>query len=90
MPEDQAIGHRPRAALSCDARMAEPLKSIEICAGAGGQAWGLELAGFQHLALVENDEWACETLRRNRPEWHVFGPYLDDPAPRRRGRGDVL
>jgi DNA (cytosine-5)-methyltransferase 1 len=39
------------------------LTSIEICAGAGGAALGLERAGFQHVALVEND-WACvETLR---------------------------
>src|SRR5213592_444441 len=37
--------------------------SIEICAGAGGQALGLERAGFRHLALVENDPACCETLR---------------------------
>src|SRR6478736_5074141 len=42
------------------------LSSIEICAGAGGQAYGLELAGFEHLALVENDHWCCETLRARR------------------------
>lgn len=41
--------------------------SIEICAGAGGQALGLERAGFKHLALVEIDHWAAETLRANRP-----------------------
>ena len=40
-----------------------PLTSIEICAGAGGQALGLERAGFRHLALVENDPACCETLR---------------------------
>lgn len=39
------------------------LTSIEICAGAGGQALGLEQAGFRHLALVENDEACVETLR---------------------------
>jgi DNA (cytosine-5)-methyltransferase 1 len=65
------------------------LTSIEICSGAGGQALGIELAGYSHLALVDNDPWACETLRRNRPEWHVTGPYADDPADRREGRGDV-
>lgn len=42
------------------------LTSVEICAGAGGQAHGLENAGFKHLALVENDRWCCETLRARR------------------------
>lgn len=46
--------------------------SIEICAGAGGQAIGLEQAGFEHLALVEIDLNACNTLRLNRPEWNVI------------------
>ncbi|MFF8604427.1 DNA cytosine methyltransferase [Streptomyces sp. NPDC015346] len=39
--------------------------SIEICAGAGGQAIGLHMAGFKHLALVEIDKHAAETLRLN-------------------------
>ncbi|MEU3746169.1 MULTISPECIES: DNA cytosine methyltransferase [Streptomyces] len=46
--------------------------SIEICAGAGGQAIGLHAAGFRHLALVEIDKHARETLRRNieaRSDW---------------------
>jgi DNA (cytosine-5)-methyltransferase 1 len=47
-------------------------RSIEICAGAGGQALGLEKAGFEHVALVEMDSHACQTLRRNRPQWPVF------------------
>lgn len=46
-------------------------KSIEICAGAGGQALGLEQAGFEHLALVEIERLACDTLRINRPNWKV-------------------
>ncbi|MGW2229117.1 DNA cytosine methyltransferase [Streptomyces formicae] len=48
------------------------LTSIEICAGAGGQAVGLHQAGFRHLALVEIDKHAAETLRtniRSRPSW---------------------
>lgn len=54
--------------------------SIEVCAGAGGQALGLERAGFQHLDLVENDHWACETLRINRPSWRVSECDLQDFA----------
>ncbi|MER5275173.1 DNA (cytosine-5-)-methyltransferase [Streptomyces sp. NPDC002809] len=45
--------------------------SVEICAGAGGQALGLERAGFDHALLIEMDKSACETLRYNRPSWEV-------------------
>jgi len=47
------------------------LSSIEICAGAGGQALGLEQAGFDHVSLVELEAAACQTLRFNRATWHV-------------------
>jgi len=47
-------------------------KSLEICAGAGGQAIGLEQAGFEHVALVEIEHIACQTLRTNRPQWNVI------------------
>ncbi len=45
---------------------------VELCAGAGGQANGLEQAGFNHVALVDNDSHACDTLRVNRPTWEVL------------------
>lgn len=47
------------------------LTVFEICAGAGGQAIGLEMAGFVTTCAVEIDNHACQTLRHNRPEWEI-------------------
>ncbi len=47
----------------------ESLISVEICAGAGGQALGLHNAGFDHVALVEWDQHAVGTLRKNVASW---------------------
>lgn len=45
---------------------------VEICAGGGGQAIGLELAGFEMAAAVEIESRYCETLKLNHPEWNVI------------------
>ncbi|WP_232823762.1 DNA cytosine methyltransferase [Salinicola sp. CPA57] len=41
------------------------MKSVELFAGAGGLAMGVSLAGFESLAVVEWDRWACDTIREN-------------------------
>ena len=51
--------------------------SLELCAGAGGQALGLERAGFEHAGVVEIDPHACGTLRLNRPKWTVHEEDLN-------------
>jgi DNA (cytosine-5)-methyltransferase 1 len=50
---------------------------VELCAGGGGQALGLEQAGFQPLALIDIDNHCCATLLFNRPEWVVFQEDLN-------------
>ena len=52
--------------------MQQPLTCVEICAGAGGQALGLAMAGFVHVAPVEYEEDYCKGLKQNRPEWEVI------------------
>jgi DNA (cytosine-5)-methyltransferase 1 len=45
---------------------------LELFAGAGGLAIGLEKAGLKCVALNEVDKWACQTLRKNRPHWNIL------------------
>lgn len=52
--------------------MATQLSVLEICAGAGGQSYGLEQAGFGHELAVEIDRDAAATLSLNRPAWNVL------------------
>lgn len=53
------------------------MNSIEFCAGAGGQAVGLEQAGFRHAALVEIERDYARTLEINRPGWNVFAADMN-------------
>src|SRR5690606_34661913 len=45
---------------------------VEICAGAGGQALGLEAAGFDPVVLIDSKADACFTIDRNRPDWDII------------------
>ena len=57
-------------------------KSIELFAGAGGLALGLEQAGFQHIGLVDFDKPSTETLKKNRKEWYVLCEDVQKVAER--------
>ncbi|MGC9376179.1 DNA cytosine methyltransferase [Streptomyces sp. MH13] len=57
------------------------LTSVEVCAGAGGLALGLEQAGFDPVLVIDNRPIACETLRLNRPRWDVREVDLLDFDP---------
>lgn len=62
----------PEQADETSFRPAKKYRSIELFAGAGGLAIGLEQAGFNAVALNEFNSDACNTLRMNRPNWNVI------------------
>lgn len=55
----------------CRIKPVRDFTSIELFAGGGGLALGMEKAGFKHVLLNEFDKYACATLRKNRPNWNV-------------------
>ena len=75
-----------------------PIKTIELFAGAGGLALGLERANFEPLALIEIDTDAADTLKLNRPNWNVICADIAEISPLnlekffgiRRGKLDLL
>lgn len=62
--------------------MNEKYKSIELFAGAGGLALGLEQAGFSHIGLIECDKDAAKTLKTNRKTWNVICEDIEEVAKR--------
>tara|TARA_B100000686_G_scaffold245893_1_gene255216 strand:- start:1013 stop:2293 length:1281 start_codon:yes stop_codon:yes gene_type:complete len=64
---------------------------IELFAGCGGLALGLEMAGFKSLLVNELDKDACATLRTNRPDWNVVeGDVSDIDFKSYKGKVDLL
>ena len=57
------------------------IKSIELFAGAGGLALGIERAGFETIALIEIDKDASDTLKFNRPAWNVINADIAEISP---------
>lgn len=55
--------------------------AVELCAGVGGQALGLERAGFDVIAAVDIDPDTCATLSRNRPHWCTIQGDLNQIEP---------
>lgn len=52
-------------------------RTIELFAGAGGLALGLEQAGILNIGLVEIDKDAAGTLKHNRPNWNVINDDIE-------------
>lgn len=63
--------------------------AIELFAGAGGTAIGMENAGIEHVLLNEYDKHACETLRMNRPNWNVIEDDIRN-LKFKKGQADIV
>ncbi|MET9814134.1 DUF6339 family protein [Streptomyces sp. NPDC006355] len=62
----------PAPVTPSEPETAQRLTFVEVCAGAGAQALGLEVAGFDPVLLIDSKADACFTIDRNRPEWDVI------------------
>jgi DNA (cytosine-5)-methyltransferase 1 len=62
-------------------RISQTFTAIELFAGAGGLALGIERAGFNTLGLIEFDKDASDTLKTNRPEWNVYHTDIATLSP---------
>lgn len=74
--ESKSRSWRGRSPLTLDELRAtgQQVPMVSFFTGCGGMDLGLEASGFKHTAAFEINELFCKTLRRNRPEWNVFGP----------------
>jgi DNA (cytosine-5)-methyltransferase 1 len=63
--------HKYYTIFDKDNKVTKPFKSIELFAGAGGLALGLEKAGLEAVLLSELNKHACNTLKSNRPHWNI-------------------
>lgn len=96
-PYGASLQQGPDKTLNQNSKPTDHLISLEICGGAGGQALGLESAGFRHAAVIEIDNWAVQTLRANRGEdgphgdWNVIhADILDVDATQWHGQVDLF
>ncbi len=55
-----------------------PVRVLELFAGGGGLACGLEKAGLNSVALIEIDKKCCDTLKKNRPSWNIINADIHD------------
>lgn len=85
-PENPWVTERRNRRL----KVRSELVTLELCAGAGGQAIGLERAGIDHVGLLEIDPHACSTLRLNRPEWRVIQEDLNKLDARPFAGADIV
>ncbi|MFE0175665.1 DUF6339 family protein [Streptomyces sp. NPDC059002] len=79
-PEPPGPAPSPTAKLS-PTSTGRRLTSLELCAGAGGLALGLESAGFDPVLLIDNRPITLDTLRLNRPDWRLSGEDLTTLTP---------